>query len=405
MARSQFTSAELEATATAAFDLTQRSDTDAPALIAAWVKAENAAAVQSVAERAEGPVRKAARRGLSVLKSRGVALPASERTARVGAAEEPTRKAWILPPDGAGVQAAVLCAREPSGSYQSCFVFFRAGGSILRAQTGTSSLSKIKEGMRQALGGAGYSGVPVPFAWAQYRITERRGWHAQHGVVEPLGLLGSESLLGDAPTEAPPHPFDEEGLTLGTEDAEHLASESRTLHQMPEFRSWLPEEAAVQRLLQAVGNQLSPEDAGEQDRVEPIVRQEVRAATDRYFTPERRLLLAERMKDSALSVLARSGETAALRVAAVIQLIQSAGLITDPPSEVTFLSGFFDKALSLIAAQQGGRLRVPIPRKPTEAPDEEAQDAEEAGGESTDAETGAASVPEAPSEKAPEATT
>ena len=73
-------------------------------------------------------------------------------------------------------------------------------------------------------------------------------------------------------------------------------------------------------------------------------------------------MLALRMKDSALSVIARLGELAGLQVAAVIHVIQGAGLITNPPSDVKFLTGYFDKALALLAAQQGGQLRIPIPR-------------------------------------------
>src|SRR5690606_29844974 len=61
------------------------------------------------------------------------------------------------------------------------------------------------------------------------------------------------------------------------------------------------------------------------------------------------------------------GEHAGLRVAAVIHVIQGAGLITNPPSDVKFLTGYFDKALALIAAQQGGQLRIPIPRPPSTA--------------------------------------
>jgi hypothetical protein len=45
----------------------------------------------------------------------------------------------------------------------------------------------------------------------------------------------------------------------------------------------------------------------------------------------------------------------------VIQVIRGAGLITNPPSDIGFLTMFFDKAMAMLAAQQGGRLRVPIP--------------------------------------------
>jgi hypothetical protein len=234
-------------------------------------------------------------------------------------------------------------------------------------QTGTLALSKIKDSMSQALGGAGYPPVSVPWAWAQYRITERRAWHLARTVPEPLGMTATQKLLEGAPTTAPPHPFDEEGLALGDEDAEKIARDSVVLHQWPEFRSWLPPERTIQELLMQIGRRLPGDPNVSRQQLDPIMAAQVAAATDRYFTPERRAVLGQRMKDSGLSVLARLGESAALQVAAVIHVIIGAGLITNPPSDVKFLTGYFDKALALLAAQQGGQLRIPIPRRPGDA--------------------------------------
>lgn len=375
-----FSSEQLEASADSALGVVAGAGADAPALVAEWIKANNAAAVQAVAELGDGAARKAARRGLNVLKARGVNIP---EPSRKGAAQpaspaaEAARQAWLLPPDSGGTEALVLAERLPSGSYNAAFVYFRDGQSILRVQTGTLSLSKIKESMQQALGGAGYAPVSVPWPWAQYRIAERRAWHLAKSVPEPLGMTSTQKLLEGAPTTPPVHPFDEEGLALGDEDAERLARDSAVLHQWPEFRSWLPPERSVKDLLLQIGRRL-PDPKISAEQLEPIMRQQVAAATDRYFTPERRAALGQRMKDSGLSVLARQGEHAALQVAAVIHVIVGAGLITNPPSDVQFLTGYFDKALALLAAQQGGQLRIPIPRPQNEgAPEEGSSDTED----------------------------
>jgi hypothetical protein len=362
-----FVSEQVGASADRALHFVDLAGADAPSLVAEWVKTSNAAAVQAVAELGQGVARKAARRGLSVLKARGVAIPRPPSAERPRSTAEPAladagRQAWLLPPDGSGTEGLVLSERQPSGSHHACFVFFRDGQNILRIQTGTFGLSKIKESMQQSLGGAGYAPVSVPWAWAQHRIADRRAWHAARGVPEPLGMMSTEKFLEGAPITPPTHPFDEEGLALGDEDAEKLARDSSVLHQWPEFRSWLPGERAVQELLMHIGRQLGPEPPTSKEELDPIVRQQVAAATDRYFTPERRAALALRMKDSGLSVLSRLGETAALQVAAVIHVIQGAGLITNPPSDVKFLTSYFDKAIALLAAQQGGQLRIPIPR-------------------------------------------
>lgn len=363
---SHFAPEQLDASAERALQFAQQAGADAPALVSEWIKVSNAAAVHAVAELGQGLARKAARRGLNVLKARGVTLPQAPRTGRLAAAADSSpgeaRQAWLLPPDSSGTEGLVLAERQPSGSYQACFVFFRHGQNILRVQTGTLGLSKIKESMQQSLGGAGYAPVSVPWGWAQHRIAERRAWHAERNAPEPLGMMGTAKFIQDAPATAPTHPFDEEGLALGDEDAEKLARDSGVLHQWPEFRSWLPGERPIQELLVHLGRRLGPEPPTSREELDPIVREQVAAATDRYFTPERRAVLANRMKDSGLSVLSRLGEHAALQVAAVIHVIQGAGLITNPPSDVKFLTSYFDKALALLAAQQGGQLRIPIPR-------------------------------------------
>jgi hypothetical protein len=364
---SRFATEHLEASSDGALGAVEAAGADAEALVTEWVKASNAAALAAVAELGQGAARKAARRGLSVLKSRGVRIPEAPRKGRAAATAEVTRQAWLLPPDSTGVAGVVLAERQASGSYNTAFVYFRDGQNILRVQTGTVALSKIKDSMTQALGGAGYAPVAVPWGWAQYRVAERRAWHLAQNVPEPLGMTAAQKLLEGAPTAAPPHPFDEEGLALGDEDAEKLARDSALLHQWPEFASWLPPERAVQELLLQIGRRLPPDTRISNEQLAPVMREQVAAATDRHFTPERRAVLAQRMKDSALSVIARLGEHAGLQIAAVIHVIQGAGLITNPPSDVKFLTGYFDKALALLAAQQGGQLRIPIPRPPNAA--------------------------------------
>lgn len=373
---SSFTPEQIGADPDRALSLISQAGGSAEALVDEWVRAGNARAVQAVAEQGQGLARKAARRGLNVLKARGVPLPSETRTGRIGSiggavsAPASAREAWLLAPDGSGALGIVLAERQPGGSYHTCFVFFRDGQNILRAQSGQLALSKIKETMQQALGSAGYSAVSVPWAWAQHRVAERRAWHAARKVAEPFGLGALDKLLEGAPAEAPSHPFDDEGLTLADEDAEKLARDSGALHQWPEFRSWLPPDSSVRELLLNLGRRLGPEPPTKKEELDPIVRELVGAATDRYFTPERRAVLARRLKDSGLSVLARLGETSALQVAAVIHVILGAGLITNPPSDVRFLTAYFDKAMGLLAARQGGQLRIPIPRRAAAAPAE-----------------------------------
>jgi hypothetical protein len=358
---SHFAAAELGAGADQALQFIDKAGEQASLLVEEWIKSGNAAAVQAAAELGQGPARKAARRGLNVLKARGVNIPAAPRTGRIEQDAGAAREAWLLPPDSSGVEAIVLAERQAGGSYQACFAFFREGREILRVQGGVLALSKLEQNMRASLGGAGYAPVAVPWDWAKFRIVERRAWHAARKVAEPLGWMGTEKLLADPPAEAPIHPLDAKRLLGSDAETERLARDSAVLHQWAEFRSWLPAERALQELLVHIGRKFGPTPPTAREEIDPILREQVAAATDRYFTPERRTVLANRMQDSALSVLDRLGDEAGRHVAAVIHTIRGAGLITNPPSDVKFLTGFFDKGLTLVAAQQGGRLRVPIP--------------------------------------------
>src|SRR6187402_2641527 len=84
-------------------------------LVQAWIQAGNAAAISVAAEQAAGQARKAARRGLNVLKARGIELPRVERVVSVGGKkEEETLEAWMVAPDTRGLSLFVIAARSPS---------------------------------------------------------------------------------------------------------------------------------------------------------------------------------------------------------------------------------------------------------------------------------------------------
>jgi hypothetical protein len=125
------------------------------------------------------------------------------------------------------------------------------------------------------------------------------------------------------------------------------------------MRSWLPEGRALDELLRKVGEKLSAGDTEDAKKVDEVLQEEIKSATDRYFTPEQRALIARRMRDAAISIRQRAGDERAKEVLRAAKAIEAAGLITSPPSELEFLRVFFQKGLSVLAQQQGG-LRVPV---------------------------------------------
>lgn len=334
-------------------------------LVLAWVQAGNAAAVNEIAETGTGAARKAARRGLNVLKARGVAIPERSRVVNVsGPKENEITEAWLLAPDGNGVSMLTISSRTPTSRARAVMVFLNPHVGILRVNTLEASQSNLKDAMQSALTGGSYKPVPVPVEWARQRVAQAREKHKERGIAEPLGFAGSESLLGPVPAGAVEHPFDTEGLELADEDVKDLAARSVTLHSLPEFQGWFPPSQYVDELLKKVGETLTPGEEPPPELIQERVEAEIRAATDRFFTPERRTDLLNNMKDSAVSVLAREGEVEALSLVATMKCIDRCGLITDPPHEVPFLRAFFDKAIAVMLRQGGGRLRIPVPQRP-----------------------------------------
>ena len=354
--------ADLSASANDALAALTRAGAQSVSLVEAWVKAGNAAAVSVASESASGPARKAARRGLNVLKARGVSVPSECHVASVtGEKAAEVEEALLLAPDSSGSVCLVITSRSPTSKAHSVFVYLHDDFGIHRVNVGDLSQSQLKDALSRALPGAEYRPVKVPVAWARARIAAARKTHSGRGVPEPLGFASAASLLEPIPTEPEEHPFDAEGLELGEEDAQDLAKNSHGLHLLPEFRGWFPPKGALDELLFKVGETLTPGAEPAPEELQKKLEEQVISATDRYFTPERRESLARQMKDSALSVLSREGEVRTLEVVATMKNIREAGLITNPPHEVGFLRAFFDKAISALAYQDGGRLRIPIP--------------------------------------------
>lgn len=352
----KFTPEQLQATASSAVSAVEAATGNAPSLIDAWVKAENAAAVLSVAEQGTGPARKAAKRGLSVLRSRGVKIPERGHTARIGGGPSVV-EAELYAPDPSGVRVVVLKQKKPGGRVRATLVYLRDGHGVYRVETSETTSAKLRSRLKQQSSGA--SAVPVPVEWARYKVAAARDAHKLRRVPEPLGFGAAKAVLDPVPDTAPEHPFDAEGFTLSDEDAKALAQNSAQLHNLPEFIAWMPPPANMQAMMVEVGKKVTPGEKPDQEALAEYIKEEVRNATDRYFTEEVRKDVVERMKDAGLASYQRDGEPVALQIVAAIHAITTAGLITDPPRDIPFLTAFFEKALAIALRQNQGRLNIP----------------------------------------------
>jgi hypothetical protein len=355
----------LKADADAAVAAVTKAGERGNALVEAWVGAKNAAAVAAVAasDSAPGGARKAAKRGLQVLKARGVAIPERTHVAKIAGDAIDGHEAWFVAPDGGGTSVVIVAARFRSGKHRIVQLVLRDGVGLLELRPAEMSRAQLKNSFDESVKRMGYGPVSVPLDWARARIALAKLDNAKSGAVLPLGLDSQADLLGPAPDKTPPHPV--EAASLALPSPESAAQASANLHGEPEFAAWLPHGQAIQELLVDIGQKIGaigPEPA--QEKVDDIIAAAIDAATDRFFEPELRTVVANRMKDAAISILARAGKERAADTLAVAQATVAAGLITSPPHEIPFLRGFFQKALAILAQRSGGQLSIPIPVAP-----------------------------------------
>lgn len=353
------------ATAVEAIAALERAGDLAAELIEQWKAQGNAEALDAAADLAPGALRKAARRAISVLKSRGVQMPHRQRVSALRNPDIDERvEAYTVAPDATGGVVVVLAARTPTGRYRTAFVYLHDEIGIRRVEAGEQSQTQLREAMSRLVPGGAVHPVSVPVDWVRHRIAQARAKHQVHGIPQPLGLTTAASLLEPIPVEAPPHPLDAMKLEPDEQLLKLAPAASAALHRLPEFRGWLPPKEAVDALLAQVGEGLEPGEQPSQEKLSGLIEAAIIKVTDHYFAPQFRDRLVFAMKDSALSVLSRDGERSALEVLATMRVIKDAGLITNPPHEIGFLRAFFDKAIAVLLAQGQGNLRIPVRQAP-----------------------------------------
>jgi hypothetical protein len=347
----------LAAAADSAVEAARSAGASGEELVEAWSKAANIAAliVVEAAEEVGAAVRKAARRALHALRSKGVAVPERRVAVAPKADAASVWEATFLPPDGRGTVAFTISKKMPDGRLHVAEVIARDPQGIAQAATAWLSRTQLREGHQRASARAGIAPVNVPVEWARVRIAEARKLNAASGTLLPLGLDACKELVEPAP-ESAQHPLHELEAAL----AEGAPTAAASAHTEPEFRGWLPDARAIDEMLRKLGESLGPDGAQEPEKVSTGLEEEVRNATDRYFTPEVRTTVARRLRDAAISIRVRHGDARAQEILATARAVEAAGLITSPPREVPFLVAYFQKAVAIMLQQGNGALRIPM---------------------------------------------
>lgn len=297
---------------------------------------------------------KEARRGLHLLKTRGVAVPEPPQPppAATSQAEPPLsgyasaidghgeRAVWlprILAGKGVEIAQAVLCDERGFVEFQLAVI-------------GRKEWRVFGRGLVER--GAAMGVIEIDAALAHSMIAAARTLNEPSGHPVPpgadrwLGQLGPAAPLADPADELPPLPDDEE------RDA---VAESGKLHDLPLLRGWLVDEPflrGVAATLDGIG--VSSSYVDDAQRLEQMARVLSDAVTQ-WFDAKRTARFAGRLFATAAH-LARSGDAAHARLAAAAARALRRGV---PPHEIPAARLLVQKAFP--AATSGGPLPSPGP--------------------------------------------
>jgi len=302
----------------------------------------------ALAAHAEKDVVKEAKRGLHVLKSRGVAVPEVARPpapAPAPAPAEPQLAALASRLDGHGERAVWLPRAIPGRGVE-------VGQAVLSDERGLVSLQvgvvgrkewrSFARGIMERGAAVGVTEVPRErvHAWvaAARRLNEQTGQRVPDGADLWLNGLG---LAPEAPAPGAAAPALE-----GDAEREALAA-SGALHELPGFRGWFADEDFLRRIAAKLDEvQVSPLYLDERQRDAQLDRV-IADAVEEYLDPARRARLAARLL-SAADGLMEAGDAASAGRAAAAARALAAG---SPGAGIPFARLLVEKAFTRRAAE------------------------------------------------------
>lgn len=286
----ELSEAWLNADDSSACDCVEAAGAGAPQLVQAWQQQPNAEAIAAVAyatgDSIPSAARKAARRALSVLKSRGVDVPdrpveavGPSGTGAAADGESEPLVATFVPPDTNGMTFFSISQRLAGGRYRVADVVIRNELGILHASSGKLAGKQIRRWRQRVESRLGTPPVSVPVDWARFRIAQARKQNGVSGQVLPLGLDSCASMFEPVPDAEPTHPVAHLGEDFKEAEVAAATTDSEQLHNEPEFRSWLPDKNALDEMLRNVGTRVGAEGADDRELVDKVLAEEMESST------------------------------------------------------------------------------------------------------------------------------
>ncbi len=336
------------------------SDALARAVVEAAVQIEHGGFLKAVAETGNKSASGAARRGLAILKSRGIEVS-------VEATGEAIYRPESLPPeelrclvsthDTLGDRLLWIPRPHRGGGIQLITVVLSDAQGITRVEldeVNRRSLRRLRDDTLERGAHHGVALVDISLPRAKGLIAAARQKLTRGLDIDEEALLSN--LSGD-PREAepaarrdPPLPEPLESQRLG---------ESALLHDEPAVATWYPDEAAARELgLKLDEVMTSSLYVDDRQRVEQAER-EIDRAVERYFDEGRRKTYANRLFELVESFRQSNRAEAAARAGAAARALASGAA----PTAVPFCRRLFEKLLRKPLAVAGARPAEPEPER------------------------------------------
>ncbi len=312
----------------------------AAAIARAALAASRADLLAALAAHAEKDVAKEAKRGLHVLKTRGVAVPEPPRPAAPAPAApaEPALAAYASAVDGSGERAVWIPRNVPGKGVEIAQAVVSDTKGLLELQVGLVGRKEWRRLVDGLLGAGAAMGVGEldpgrarAIVLAARALNDRSGTRVPEGADLWLAQLGPAAALPDPAESFPPLAPDEERDALAA---------SAKLHDLPLLAGWLADEAYLRGVAAKLDEiAVSPLYIDERQRAEQGARA-IADAVDGYLDAERRRVLAARLYAVA-DHLRERGEPAHANAAAAAARAIAGGA---PASTVPFARLLVEKA-------------------------------------------------------------
>jgi hypothetical protein len=307
----------------------------------AALAASRADVLAALASHHEKEVAKEAKRGLHLLKIRGVTvpeLPAPAPPPAAAAPVEPPLAAYASAIDGRGERALWLPRAVPGKGVEVAQAMISDEKGLLELQLGVLGRKEWRQLAKGLLShGAAMGVAEIDRARAHALVAAARARNETSGQRVPEGAdlwlrqLGPAGSLPDPSAAFPPLAADEE--------ADALAASAK-LHDLPMLKGWMADEDYLRGVAQKLDEVLvSPLYLDERQRQQQLARV-VGDAAEVYLDPARRALLSGRLFAVA-EHLQQAGDAAHARAAAAAARALAAGA---PAGSVPFARLLVEKA-------------------------------------------------------------